>query len=91
MHSRAGLMAKPKLIASPEWQEPLRDGQLKHRRFIWLTQFSVGRMGSGPQGRKATKRALLSRALRERPGAAEAERVRQAANRKRNLEPRRII
>lgn len=91
MHSRAGLMAKPKLIASPEWQEPLRDGQLKHRRFIWLTQFSVGRMGSGPQGRKATKRALLSRALRERAGAAAAETKRQAENRLRNITPARVI
>lgn len=91
MHSRAPLMASAKLAASEIWNEPIRDGQNKHRRFIWLTQFGVGRMGSGPQGRKATKRALLSRALRERAGAAAAETKRQAENRLRNLNPPRLI
>ena len=91
MHSRAPLLANAKLIASAEWQEPIRDGQQKHRRFIYLTQFGTGRMGSGPQGRKATKRALLSRAMRERAGAADAETKRQALARTARRTPPAVI
>lgn len=91
MHSRAPLLANPKIVASDEWREPIRDGQQKHRRFIFLTQFGVGSTGAGPQGRRATKRALLARALRERAGAAEAEKTRQAFNREHKINPPAVI
>lgn len=54
---------------------------------IKINRGGTGRMsGSGPSGRKATSRALLSRALRERAGVAayvtkrQAERVAAKAN-----------
>jgi len=49
----------------------MRDGDLKHARFVWVKRGGVGRQsGSGPSGCKATPRALLSRALRDRAGVA---------------------
>lgn len=91
MHSRAPLLGNAKVVLSDEWREPIRDGQQKHRRFIFLTQFGTGSTGSGPQGRKSTKRALLARSLRERAGADAGERVRQAVNRARNQTARVVI
>lgn len=85
MRARAPIRAKAKLVASAEWQEPIRDGQKKHVRFIWATQFGVGSSGAGSLGRKNKPARRLSKMLAERPGAAAAAKARCEANRERNL------
>lgn len=75
MHSRAPLMASPKLAESDEWREPIRDGQKSHRRFIWAVQYGCGSSGSSTFKTKARQ---LARSLADRPGVAEAVRRRQA-------------
>jgi hypothetical protein len=50
-----------------------------------------GTGGSGPTGYKATQRALLSRHLADRPGAAAATTARQAAATEAKKRPRKII
>ena len=80
MHARAPIIAGPKQSRTEAWQEPIRDGQNKHARFIWVKRGGVGSTsGSGPTGRKATPRALLARNLANRPGVAAFVTARQAA------------
>jgi hypothetical protein len=86
MHARgpAGF-ASAKIVASEAWQEPLRTdgGQLKHRRFIWATQFGTGSSGSGGGTTN------INKALAENANAA--IRARNEANRERNRNPSKII
>lgn len=73
-------MASPKLIASEAWQEPIRDTTLKHRRFIWATQFGVGSTGSN------TRRTTIARHLAENAPVGSVH-ARNEANRLRNRTP----
>lgn len=84
MHARAPILASAKLIASDAWNEPLRDTTLKHRRFIWATQFGVGSTGSN------TRRMTIERHLAEAmpPGVIHA---RNEARRARNISPPRLF
>ncbi len=66
MHGRGPYYASP---------SQLRGGNL----VIKIKRGGPAGSGSGPQGRKATKRALLARAMRERAGVDKAVRERQAA------------
>lgn len=91
MKARAPLMARKSITQSAEWNEPIKDGQKKHVRFIWATQFGTGRSGAGATGRKTRPAAQLQRMLADRPGAAQAERARQEFNRLAKLAPRRAI
>lgn len=80
MRGHGPVTTNDRQTARDEWLEPIRDGQNKHRRFIWIKRGGTsGTSGSGPQGRKATRRALLSRALAERPSVAQTVTARQAA------------
>lgn len=80
MRGHGGVIAGGKLVVRPEWLEPVRDGSSKHRRFVWIKRGGTSKTsGSGPQGRKATSRALLARSLAERPLVAAAVAARQAA------------
>lgn len=80
MRGRGGVTAPSSLRRQAAWNEPIIGGQLKHLRFLWVKRGGVGRMsGSGPSGRKATPRALLARALRQRSGVAEVTTARQAS------------
>lgn len=88
MQSRAPLMASAKLAASPEWNEPIRPETLKHRRFIWATQFGTGSSGASVFKTKARQR---HRSLAERDGAAAAAKARCEANRLRNLAIPKVI
>lgn len=74
-------MAKKKMIESAEWNEPIRDGQKNHVRFIWLTQFGTGANGQGATGKKNKPAKRLARMLADRPGVAMAEKNRQEFNR----------
>lgn len=89
MRGRGGVTAPSNRLRQLAWREPISTsgGQLKHARFVWIKRGGVGRTsGSTPSGCKATPKALLSRALRERAGVAEfvtkrqAERVAAKAN-----------
>lgn len=92
MHGcHAPITANSKLASSDLWNEPIRPETQKHRRFIWATQFGTGRAGSGAQGRKATQRAILSRAMKERVGAAEATTKLCERNRLARITPPRVI
>lgn len=80
MRGHGGVIAGNKMASRPEWNEPIRDGMNKHRRFVWIKRGGTsGTSGSGPTGRKATRRALLARALAERPLVAQTVTARQAA------------
>lgn len=80
MRGRGGVCAGPKMISQDVWLEPMRDGANKHRRFVWIKRGGNSKTsGSGASGCKATPRALLSRALRDRPGVAAVVTARQAA------------
>lgn len=92
MRAVSGYIASAKLVARPEWQEPMRDGITKHRRFIWVKRGGTGGSGgSGPTGYKATPRRLLQRALAERDGANLATTARQALQRQHKINPPRVI
>lgn len=79
MRGHGGVCTNARQAARPEWLEPIRDGMNKHRRFIWIKRGGTsGSSGSGPAGRKATRRALLARALAERAGVAAVVTARQA-------------
>ena len=80
MRGRSGVTAPASLRRQAAWNEPMTGGQLKHLRFVWIKRGGVGRTsGSGPSGCKATPRALLARAMRDRPGVAEFVTKQQAA------------
>lgn len=81
MKARAPFLAKKGLIESAEWNEPIRDGQKNHARFIWLMQYGTGKNGQGPTGKKTRPAKMLARQLAERPGVAAAEKARQEFNR----------
>lgn len=70
------------------WLEPMRDGANKHRRYVWVKRGGNSKTsGSGASGCKATPRALLSRALRDRTGVAAVVTARQAARVARKAAP----
>lgn len=79
MQSRAGVIVSDKVAASAAWQEPIRDGMLKHKRFIWIKRGGTASSGSGPTGWKTKPAARLARSLAERPGVALAVKQRQQA------------
>ncbi len=80
MRGRGGVTAPASMRRQEAWNAPLIGGQLKHLRFQWIKRGGVGRQsGSGPSGCKATPRALLARALRDRAGVAKVVTDRQAA------------
>jgi hypothetical protein len=92
MHARAPIIADRKMVATEAWNEPLRNDQTKHARFVWVKRGGVGKQsGNGPSGRKATPRALLARTLRDRPGVAEFVTKRQAARVEAKKHPPKII
>ena len=92
MHARAPIIADRKMAASEAWNEPIGNGQNKHIRFIWVKRGGTGRIsGSGPSGRRATPRALLARALADRPLVAAAVTTRQAARVEAKKHPPRVI
>jgi hypothetical protein len=92
MRGHGGVIAGNKLASKPDWLEIMRDGMNKHRRFVWIKRGGPsGTGGSGPQGRKATRRAMLSRSLADRPLVAAAVTARQAAAVLAKATPRRII
>ena len=92
MRGRGGVCVSAKVAAQAAWLEPMRDGMNKHRRFIWQKRGGVGKQsGSGQSGSKATPRALLSRALRQRAGVAEYVTKRQAASVARKANPPAVI
>ena len=79
MRGHSGVIAPASMRRQAAWDEPMIGGQLKHLRFVWIKRGGTGgTSGSGPAGRKATQRALLSRAMRERAGVAEFVTKRQA-------------
>lgn len=80
MHARAPILASRAYMASGQ---PL---------IIKGKRGGTGRQsGSGPSGAKATPRALLSRAMRERPGVALVVTTRQAARVEAKKHPPKII
>ncbi len=80
MHARAPIIAARRLTRQDTWLDPIRDGQNKHARFIWVKRGGTGSTsGSGPSGRTATPRARLSRTLADRAGVAAVVTARQAA------------
>ncbi len=92
MRGHGGVCTNARQAARPEWQEPIRDGMNKHRRFVWIKRGGTsGTSGSGPSGRKDTPRARLARALSERPLVAAASTARQAAAVARKATPLAII
>jgi hypothetical protein len=92
MRGHGPVTTSERQAARPEWLEPIRDGMNKHRRFIWIKRGgTASSSGSGPQGRKATRRALLSRAMAERAGVAQAVTARQAARVAEKARPLAII
>jgi hypothetical protein len=91
MHARAPIIADRKLVASEAWNEPIRDGSNKHVRFLWHKRGGTASSGSGPTGHKATKRALLARALADRPNVAAVVTARQAARVEAKKHPPKII
>ncbi len=79
MRGRSGVTAPGSMRRQAAWNDPIIGGQLKHLRFVWIKRGGVGRTsGSGPSGCKATPKALLSRAMRDRAGVAEFVTKRQA-------------
>jgi hypothetical protein len=79
MRGRGGVFANKAQVAS---------GNLT----IKIKRGGVGRMsGSGPSGRKATPRALLARAMRERAGVAAVVTERQTARIIEKAKPPRVI
>lgn len=92
MRGHGGVCTNARMASRPEWLEPIRDGMNKHRRFVWIKRGGTsGSSGSGPTGRKATRRALLARALAERAGVAQFVTARQAARVAEKAKPLRII
>lgn len=92
MRGHGAVTTNDRQAARPEWLEPIRDGMNKHRRFVWIKRGGTsGTSGSGPAGRKATRRALLARALAERAGVAAFVTLRQAARTAEKKQPRKII
>ena len=92
MHARAPITANPKMAASAAWNEPMTDKMNKHARFLWGKRGGTGKQsGSGPSGRTATPRAILSRTLRDRPGVAAKVTERQAARVEAKKHPPKII
>lgn len=81
MKAHAPVLAKKSLTESVAWNEPIRDGQKNHARFIWLTQYGTGSNGQGATGKKNKPAKRLARMLADRPGVNLAEQKRQAANR----------
>lgn len=92
MKAKAGVCVNAKRAASAAWNEPIKDGQLKHARFVWVRRGSNnGQNGNGPSGYKVTPSRRLARSLADRPGVALAVKKRQQAMEKareaqRNLE-----
>lgn len=92
MHARAPIIAARRLTRQDAWLEPIRDGQNKHARFVWVKRGGVGNTsGSGPSGCKATPRARLSRTLAERAGVPAVVAARQAARVAAKKHPPKII
>lgn len=92
MRGRGGVCVNAKAAHQEGWLAPIHDGMTKHTRFQWIKRGGVGRQsGSGPSGCKATPRALLSRALRERAGVAAVVTARQAATVARKNSPPAVI
>lgn len=88
MRGRGGVCVNAKAASREAWIVPMRDGDMKHARFVWIKRGGVGRQsGSGPSGCKATPRALLSRALRDRAGVALVVTTRQATRVARKAAP----
>lgn len=80
MHARAAVFATRAQVVSGQ---PL---------VIKAKRGGTGRMsGSGPSGCKATPRALLARALRERSGVSAVVTARQAASVARKANPPKVI
>ncbi len=92
MRGRGGVTAPSSVRRQAAWDEPISDKMNKHVRFQWVKRGGVGRQsGSGPSGCKATPRALLSRALRERAGVAELVTKRQIARVAAKANPPKVI
>lgn len=92
MRGHGGVCTNARMAARGDWLEPIRDGMNKHRRFVWIKRGGTsGTSGSGPAGRKATRRALLSRAMAERAGVAAFVTARQAARVIEKTKPLKII
>lgn len=92
MHTRAAIIANRKVVVSEAWNEPIRDGQNKHVRFLWGKRGGTGKMsGNGPSGRKATPRAMLARSLADRPLVAAVVKARQEARVEAKKHPPKII
>jgi hypothetical protein len=79
MRGRGPLYASPSQVASGNLTLKIKRG-------------GVGRQsGSGPSGRTATPRAVLSRSLRDRAGVAKVVTERQAARVARKKHPPKVI
>lgn len=93
MRGRGAVIARASKTRQDAWNEPIRnDGQtLKHARFIWIAKWGNGSMGSGPAGRKATRRALISRAMADRAGVSNVVSARQAAREEAKRRPPAVI
>ena len=92
MRARAAIaIASPRILASEAWNEPIADGQRKHRRFIWATQFGVGATGAGPTGYKTKPARRLAHALADRPNVNIVVKKRQEERERTLVEPPRII
>lgn len=92
MHARAPVTVSRKQASQAAWLEPIRDGQNKHTRFIWVKRGGTGKMsGNGPSGRRATPRALLARTLAQRAGVPAVVTARQAARVAAKKHPPKII
>lgn len=80
MRGRAGVCVSAKRASQAAWLEPIRDGDTKHARFVWIKRGGASKSsGSGPSGYKLNPAKVLARALAERPGVAHAVKTRQQA------------
>jgi hypothetical protein len=80
MNGRGGVFADPKLVASKGWQQPMRDTDRQHVRFIWISRGGTGKQGGqGPTGYKLRPARLLARSLAERVGVAALVKQREEA------------
>lgn len=92
MRGRGGVIAGSDKIRQAAWAEPMTDKMNKHARFVWIKRGGNSKTsGSGASGHRATPRALLARALAERPGVADHVTKRQAAAVARRALPPAII
>lgn len=92
MQAHGGVCVNARQAHQAAWLEPIRDGMNKHVRFVWIKRGGNSKTsGSGASGCKATPRALLSRALRDRAGVAAVVTTRQAARVARKANPPKVI